>query len=529
MTVPNQASTGTSGTQSCRARTPRFPGEYAQRTPDRAAIIFDGSSMTYAELDAAANRAAHMLRAAGAGWGDHVVIALENSAQMLAIVWGCHYAGLVYTTCSPRSTTRELAHVVNDSRARFVFLSARLSEVGTELLANTPAVTARYSVGGELPGYLSYEQVVAGFPTSPEQDPRVAGADMLYSSGTTGLPKGIERPFIERPLETSPVGVSVVAHRLYTFTADTVYLCPAPLYHGAGLRFCLAANALGATVVLMPSFDTVEFLALVQRYKVTHTQLVPTMFVRLLQLPVEVRTGYDVSSLRFVLHAAAPCPVPVKRQIIEWLGPIVFEYYAGTESNGMTFCSSQEWSAHEGTVGRPVDCEVHICDDQGTELPTGETGLVYFGGGPEFAYHGDKTKTSASRHPRGWSTLGDVGRLDADGYLYLTDRKAFMIISGGVNIYPQEIEDVLGEHPAVRDAAVFGVPNPDFGEEVRALVVVGPDDIDVDVDELARFCRSRLAPYKCPKRIELVGDLPRDAAGKLRKKEIRDAYLSANS
>jgi acyl-CoA synthetase (AMP-forming)/AMP-acid ligase II len=294
----------------------------------------------------------------------------------------------------------------------------------------------------------------------------------------------------------------------------------------------MAAQELGATVVAMEHFDPEQYLALIDRYHVTVTQVVPTMFIRLLKLDPLVRAQYDVSSLRCVIHAAAPCPVIVKKQMIEWFGPVLHEYYAGTEGNGFVYCNSEMWLAHEGTVGTPINCVVHICDDDGEELPRGTAGTVYFEGGATFEYHNDAEKTASSRHPMGWSTLGDVGYLDDDNYLYLTDRKAFMIISGGVNLYPQETENVLVMHPKVVDVAVFGVPNADFGEEVKAVVqpVAMPassGDAESLAKELMTFCRSQLADVKCPRSIDFREELPRHPTGKLYKRLLKDEYWRA--
>jgi fatty-acyl-CoA synthase len=320
---------------------------------------------------------------------------------------------------------------------------------------------------------------------------------------------------------------------LYGFSDDMVYLSPAPLYHAAPLRFSMSVQRTGGTVIVMEHFDPAEFLRLVSTYKVTHTQVVPTMFVRMLKLPEEERSGYDVSSLRTVIHAAAPCPVEVKRQMIEWWGPIIFEYYAGTEGNGSTIITSEQWLAHPGSVGRSSVGVVHICDETGSELPTGETGAVYFEQARmPFEYHGDPDKTRNAQHPEhpNWSTLGDVGYLDDEGYLYLTDRKAFMIISGGVNIYPQEIEDALVLHPSVGDVAVFGVPDDDMGEAVLAVVEAAPgvDPSPALARELTEYLRDRIAHYKVPRAIDFIDEMPRLPTGKLYKRVLRDRYADAD-
>ena len=507
-----------------------FPGAHIDTTPDKPAVIMAGSGemQTFAELDAAANRFSQLLYAAGLRPGDHVAICMENHPRYLEVIWGCHYAGLVYTAASSRLTSHELAYIVNDCQARVFVTSKYKADQATEIVDGTPGVELRLMLDGVVPGYESYEAAVAAQPAEP-LEVRVAGIDMLYSSGTTGLPKGVMREFVSEPLESTAGSVSPLMGMLFGVTADSIYLSPAPLYHAAPLRFCLAAQGHGATVVVMEHFDAEEYLKAVEKFKATVSQVVPTMFVRLLKLPDEVRARYDVSSLQCVIHAAAPCPIPVKRQMIEWFGPVIHEYYAGTEGNGFVYCNSDMWLAHQGTVGTPLACTVHIVDEEGVEVPAYESGTIYFEGGATFEYHNDPEKTKGSRHPLGWSTLGDVGYLDADNFLYLTDRKAYMIISGGVNIYPQEAENVLVTHPKVIDVAVFGVPNEDFGEEVKA--VVHPVEMPVDEAaasalerELIAFCRTELADVKCPRSIDFREELPRHPTGKLYKRLLKDEY-----
>ncbi len=506
------------------------PGIHALLSPDKPAVIFapGGSVQTYAELDAGANRLSRVLRAAGLQPGDHVALCLENHPRYLEVVWGCHYAGLVYTACSSRLTTPELVYILGDCAAKAFISSRYKSEQAAEIIGATPGVGLRLMLDDAIAGYESYEEATGRCTPEPLAD-RVAGIDMLYSSGTTGQPKGVTKPFVHDPLDTTPTSVAPMLVALFGFGADSTYLSPAPLYHAAPLRFCLAAHSIGGTVVVMEHFDPEEFLALIEGHLVTHSQVVPTMFVRLLKLPAEVRDRYDISSIECVVHAAAPCPAPVKRQIIEWFGPVVHEYYAGTEGNGFCYCNSEMWLAHEGTVGMPINCKVHICDDDGNELPAGEPGVVFFEGGGTFEYHNDPVKTLGSRHPSGWSTLGDIGYLDADNYLYLTDRKAYMIISGGVNIYPQEAENVLITHPKVVDVAVLGVPNDDFGEEVKAVVqpVTMPADAEAArrlAAELIAYCRSQLADVKCPRSVDFRTELPRHPTGKLYKRLLKDEY-----
>ncbi len=510
-----------------------FPGSHLDSHADKPAVVMTGSgfTQTFGELDAAANRLSQLLRAAGLEPGDHVAICMENHDRYLEVIWGCHYAGLVYTAASSRLTSHELAYIINDCGARVFITSKYKADQAADVVAETPGVELRLLLDDVIDGYEAYESAVAAQTAEPLEH-RVAGLDMLYSSGTTGLPKGVVREFVEEPLESTGGPIVGLFQLLFGLDHQSVYLSPAPFYHAAPLRFCMAAQALGATVVAMEHFDAEAYLGAVETYRVTHSQVVPTMFVRMLKLDPTVRDRYDVSSLTCVIHAAAPCPVPVKKQMIDWFGPIIHEYYAGTEGNGFVYCSSDMWLAHEGTVGMPINCTVHICDEEGAELPQGESGTIFFESAASFEYHNDPEKTKASRHPQGWSTLGDVGYLDADGFVYLTDRKAYMIISGGVNIYPQEAENVLVTHPKVIDVAVFGVPNDEFGEEVKA--VVQPREFPADdaesaalASELIMFCRTQLADVKCPRSIDFRAELPRHPTGKLYKRVLKDEYWSA--
>lgn len=506
------------------------PGIHAATDPDKPAVIMASTGVvtTYAELDAAANRLSRLLASAGLVPGDHVAICMENHPRYLEVIWGCHYAGLVYTACSSRLTSGELGYIIDDCGAKAFITSKYKADQAIEVLDGIAGVGLRLMLDGTVAGYESYEAAVAAHCAEPLPD-RVAGTDMLYSSGTTGRPKGVAREFTRVPLEAPGAAVSGLLSMLFGFVKESSYLSPAPLYHAAPLRFCLSAHMIGGTVVVMEHFDAEQYLALLERYRLTHSQVVPTMFVRLLKLDPEVRNRYDISSVRCIIHAAAPCPVPVKKAMIDWFGPVIHEYYAGTEGNGFVYCNSEMWLSHQGTVGRPVNCTVHICDDDGHEVPTGESGTVFFEGGAAFEYHNDPDKTRSSRHPKGWSTLGDVGYLDADGYLYLTDRKAYMIISGGVNIYPQEAENVLVTHPKVVDAAVLGVPNDDFGEEVKAVVqpVTMPSTAEEAAlleRELIAYCRSQLADVKCPRSVDFRAELPRHPTGKLYKRLLKDEY-----
>ncbi len=509
-----------------------FPGTVATTHPDKPAVIMGttGQVITYAELDAEANQLSRVLRAAGLVPGDHVALCLENHPRFLSIVWGAHYAGLYYTAMSSRLTTEEMAYIIEDCGAQAFITSAYKADQAVELADQMPAVKVRLMLDGAAAGYEPYEAAIEAQPPTPLDEERVEGQDMLYSSGTTGRPKGVKVPLPDAPLGEAQDAVTGLCQLLFGVTEDTVYLSPAPLYHAAPLRFCRAAQRCGATVVVMEHFDPEQYLALVERHQVTFSQVVPTMFIRLLKLPDEVRPRYDVSSLTAVVHAAAPCPAEVKGKMIDWWGPIIHEYYAGTEGNGFVYCNSPDWLAHRGSVGKAVVGVLHIVGDDGEEVPTGESGTVYFEGqaAATFEYHNDAEKTADSRDPkgRGWSTLGDVGHLDEDGFLYLTDRKSYMIITGGVNVYPQEAENVLAMHPKVADVAVFGVPNEDFGEEVKAVVEpVDPADAGAELErELIAYCKEHLADVKCPRSVDFRDELPRHPTGKLYKRLLKDEY-----
>jgi acyl-CoA synthetase (AMP-forming)/AMP-acid ligase II len=512
-----------------------FPGTHAATDPDKPAVVMggDGRVLTYGQVDDEANRLSHVLRSAGIEVGDHVAFCMENHPRFLSIAWGCHYAGTYYTAMSSRLTTDEMAYILEDSGAKVFITSAHKREQAAELVARMPGVRLALMLDGVIDGYEPYEAAIDAAPSTPIEG-RVDGRDMLYSSGTTGRPKGVKAPLPGTELG-GPDSVAALGSLLFGFTPEAVYLSPAPLYHSAPLRFSMGVHRVGGTVVVMEHFDPEDALRLIQEHRVTHSQWVPTMFIRMLKLPAEVRAKYDVSSLQCAIHAAAPCPVEVKKQIIEWWGPIVHEYYAGTEGNGFVYCNSEQWLAHPGTVGTALVGTVHVVGEDGEELPPGEPGTIYFEGdsAASFEYHNDPEKTEGSRDPRGrgWSTLGDVGYLDEDRFLYLTDRKAYMIISGGVNIYPQEAENVLALHPKVADVAVFGVPNEDFGEEVKA--VVSPVDM-ADAGpalerELIAYCREHLADVKCPRSVDFRDELPRHPTGKLYKRLLKDEYWAGHT
>ena len=500
------------------------PFVHAAATPDAPAVIMAGSgaTLTYAELEARSNRVAHLLRAQGLRRGDTVVIWLDNGLDYLPICWGAQRAGLVFVAMSTKLTAEEAGYIVADSGAQAVFAGARFAALANDL----PPTPGRYAVGGDIPGWKSFEAAAAEQPPTPIAD-QSPGRDMLYSSGTTGRPKGVRGPLPEGALDAPDAMQGLVA-ALYGFAPGMTYLSPAPLYHAAPLRYCMAVHRFGGTVVVMERFDPEQYLALVERQRVTHSQLVPTMFVRMLKLPDDVRGRYDVSSLKVAIHAAAPCPVDVKQAMLDWWGDVIFEYYSATEGAGFTAITPQEWRAHPGSVGRSILGEIRVLGDDDRVLGPNQTGRIYFAGGPGFSYHNDDEKTAASRTEHG-CTFGDIGHVDDHGFLYLTDRAAYMIISGGVNIYPQEAENVLTMHPAVADVAVFGVPDAEMGEAVKAVVqprdpaAAGP----ALAAELIAFTRSRLSHVKCPTSVDFLDNLPRHDTGKLYKRLLRDRYWAA--
>ena len=505
---------------------PLTPSWHAERTPDVPAIIMGatGEVVTYAQLEDRSSRFARALRARGVHAGDTIAILMENNRQYLEVAWAAQRSGLRYTAINSHLRPAEVQYVLDDCGALALVTSEAMAGVVAGLdLARIPV---RICAAGELAGFERYDSVLAGAASGP-LDGENEGREMLYSSGTTGRPKGVRKQLPGTAFgdpASAPAQIAQGMARL-GFGAGAVYLSPAPLYHSAPLVYSMSLHRLGGTAVVMERFDPRQCLELIERYRVTHAQFVPTMFIRLLRLPRAERERYDLSSLRLVMHAAAPCPVAVKRQMLDWWGPIICEYYAGTEDIGNTFITAQEWLAHPGSVGRPA-MECHIVGEDGQELPPGQPGVVYFAGGRPFEYHNDPAKTASISNDKGWRTLGDIGYLDDDGYLYLTDRQAHMIISGGVNIYPQEAENVLAGHPAVADVAVIGVPDEEMGEAVKAVVqLVDPAAAGAELAAgLLAFCRSELASYKCPRTVDFTGELPRDPNGKLYKRLLRERY-----
>ena len=506
-----------------------YPGVHAATTPDKPALIMAGSGevLTYRELDERSLRLANSLREAGLGKGDVVAVLSDNDLHAYEAYWAAVRSGMYVCAVNSHLQPDEVAYIVNDSGANALVVSAGLGEL-PEQVAELTSVRVRLAFGGPVTGFGDYEQALA---TASAEVPAVqpCGADLLYSSGTTGRPKGIRPELPDRQVH-EPGNILVDLLRgFYGFDEDTVYLSPAPVYHAAPLRYCASVHAIGGTVVMMERFDPEQALRAIERYQVTHSQWVPTMFVRMLKLDESARHGYDLSSHRNAVHAAAPCPIDVKRAMIEWWGPILQEYYASTEGIGMTMIDSAQWMEKPGSVGRPLLGIVRVCDDEGRELPAGEVGTVYFEREEiEFEYLGDPDKTRSVKHPghSNWATTGDLGYLDEDGYLFLTDRKAFMIISGGVNIYPQEVEDVLALHPSILDVAVFGVPDPEMGETVKAVVQPAPGvEPGPELEQqIIDHARERVAHYKVPRSVDFVADMPRTPTGKLVKGKLKARY-----
>lgn len=504
---------------------------WAAKAPERIAAHFPAQAvaLTYGALDARAERVARWLIGLGLAPGEAIALLLDNRPEYLELAEGARRAGLHWVPLSVHLRPHEVAYVLNDSGARLLVASPALAPLAGQLVAEGAAgERPRYALGAGLPGYRDYEAALAEVDMAPPREPRPLGQVFLYSSGTTGLPKGIRRPLIPWADRDKPMW-DMTWKTLYGFDEATVYLSPAPLYHAAPHGYVQRTLSEGGTAVVLPKFDPEAALAAIERYGVTHSQWVPTMFVRLLALPEVVRRRYDLSSHRCAIHAAAPCPVPVKRAMVEWWGPIIREYYAGSEGVGTTVVDSEAWLRKPGTVGLPVNgVRVHILDDDGRELPAGQVGRIFFEGGPRFAYHNAPEKTAASYNEAGWATLGDLGWLDEEGYLFLSDRRADLILSGGVNIYPAEIEAVLIAHPAVAEVAVVGVPDPEMGERVHAVIVraAGPTGReDALRAELDAWCRERLAGPKRPRSWEFAQELPRSEAGKLLRRLLKERYL----
>ncbi|MDA8278094.1 MAG: acyl-CoA synthetase [Actinomycetota bacterium] len=498
--------------------------------PKKDAIVMTatGKRATFGEVDQASHNLAGHLYEMGLRMRGSIAILMKNSIEMLEVAWAGQRSGLYYTAISTRLLEDEVAYIIDDCGASVIFYSAELAELANKALTRIDRKIVKVEALAD--GYSLDEGAIELNTLFSESSTvvydQVEGADMLYSSGTTGRPKGIKWNLSGKPFLSEATKLVALASALYGFSPETRYLSPAPLYHAAPLRYNLTTNRMGGTTYIMDHFDPEDFLLQVEKYKINTTQMVPTMFVRLLKLDKAVRAKYDPSSIKYAIHAAAPCPIPIKQAMIDWWGPVIYEYYAGTEGNGFVACTSEEWLTHKGSVGRSLHGEIKILNEEHQEVPTGQDGKVYFANGGRFTYHNDEAKTSEAHTKDGWSTIGDIGHLDQDGFLYLTDRASYVIISGGVNIYPQEAENILISHSKVADAAVIGVPNEDFGEEVKGVVeLLDPKDASPELErELIEFCRSQLAPIKCPRSIDFRPSLPRQPTGKLYKRLLKDEY-----
>ncbi len=507
------------------------PGIHSRQHPAKPAYIMADTRevITYQQLEEASNQAAHLFRQHQLNPGAGIALLLPNHKAYLQAAWGAQRSGLYFTPISILFQEEEIAYILDNSDAGLLVSHSRFADLLSRNRPDIPVYLVDKDNENDAAPFLSWTKGLEQHPVTPVAD-ECEGAEMIYSSGTTGQPKGVMFPLDGRALgEVSELFQARAA--MHQVGPDTVYLSTAPMYHSAPLRYNMMVTRLGGTAIVMPRFDPEQALQLIEQHQITHSQWVPTMFVRLLKLSEATRKQYNTSSLRYAIHAAAPCPVEVKQQMINWWGPVLYEYYSGTEANGQTAITTEEWLTHKGSVGRAIYGELHILDEDEQELPAGEVGTVYFAGGADFSYHKDPDKTAAAKTDRGWSTLGDMGYVDEEGYLYLKDRRSFMIISGGVNIYPQEVENLLVSHPLVMDAAVFGIPNAEFGEEVKAAVELVDYQYagDALANELIGFCRAKLSHVKCPKSIDFEQQLPRHPTGKLYKRQLRDKYWQGHN
>jgi long-chain acyl-CoA synthetase len=506
-----------------------YTGKHAKLRPLQPAFIMAGSgeTVTYRELDARSNRLAHLFRRRGLRRLDHYAIFMENNSRFLEACGAGERSGLYFTCVNSFLTPSELAYILNNSQSRILITSVAKLDAAREALKECPKVEVCIVAdgAGESDRIIGLKDATEGIPSTPIADESI-GTAMLYSSGTTGRPKGILRPLPEQP-PVQNLPIFDFLDKLWHYREGMIYLSPAPLYHSAPQAAVNLTLRAGGTAIIMEKFDPEHYLSLVEKWGITHTQLVPTMFSRMLKLPEEVRGRYDVSSLEIAIHAAAPCPALVKDDMIKWWGPIIHEYYGATEGLGFTACDSHEWLAHRGTVGKVLFGDLHILDENMRDCPPGTAGTVWFKTASPFEYFNDPQKTKEARSSDGsMSTVGDVGYIDSERYLYLTDRATFMIISGGVNIYPQECENLLITHPKIADAAVFGVPNADLGEEVKAVVqpMPGIEPCEALAEELIAFCSHSLSRQKVPRSIDFEAELPRLPTGKLYKRLLRDRY-----
>ena len=491
---------------------------HAAKTPGKAAVVMNGTGAirTYGEIAETSGRLARALRDRGVGKGDHVAVLLDNQTEFYDVIWAAIRLGAFVTPINWHLVAAEAGYIVDNCDGRVFVASSRLAEVVAEMEPHLARVTTRLCVDGDLPGFERLDDLLAGVEPGLG-DEEAEGGWMFYSSGTTGQPKGILPPLPPGDVG-APSFLTMMLSGMFAFDEQTVYLSPgAPLYHASPAGWTYGTQRLGGTAIVMERFEPLEVLAAIERHRITHVQFVPTHMIRLMKLSEQERAGFDLSSLQVVAHAAAPCPVETKQRFIDWVGPIVHEFYSGSEGAGLTYIDSEDWLAHPGSVGKSMTGQIHIVGDDGEELRVGEEGEVWFSTNRSFEYYHEPEKTKQAWDQRGWSWMGDVGRVDDEGYLYLTDRASNMIISGGVNIYPREIEDVLIVHPLVDDVAVLGTPDPDMGEHVTAFVQRAPGS-DISGDELIAWCRDRLSHFKCPKEVRFVDELPRLPTGKLLKR-----------
>lgn len=506
----------------------QHPAHHAEVTPDKPAYIMadSGTVVTYGELSEQSRRGAHVFRELGVEAGDHIAIFMENHPAFFKVLWAAQRAGIIFTAISSHLKAPEVSYIINNCDAKVLVTTSKLADTSLAAIADVPSDVQLYNVDEATPGFHSWDDALKAAPDGPVPG-ECAGVHMLYSSGTTGSPKGVYPTWQpDRPIDHIESGMAALRDA-FQINSDTMYLSPAPLYHAAPLIFNQLVLFQGGTSIIMEQFDAELALSLIEAFKVTTAQFVPIMFVRMLKLDDATRSKYDISSLKIAIHAAAPCPIEVKRQMIDWWGAVVFEYYSSTENAGATLLNSQQWLDHPGSVGVPLGCQIHIMNEEGSELPIGEVGEVFFENpANNFEYYKEPDKTAATRNDRGWISVGDIGHVDEAGFLYLSDRKNFMIISGGVNIYPQEVENTLINHPDVDDVAVFGVPCEEFGQQVQAVVQPrqGLTVTDQFEAELIAWCRERMSNIKVPKSISFDPALPRFDNGKLYKQEIAATY-----
>ena len=502
------------------------PAHIAANTPDRLAVInaTTGNSISYGQLDQASRVIANLLKDNGLQAGDHVAIMVANHESFHAVVWGCLRIGMIVTPVSTHLRADEANYIIQDCEAKFLFIEEVIAAahpvIGLDANGNR---IAQRSVNAALAQSLSREHLPE-VPSYPEEE----GCMMLYSSGTTGFPKGIVEPW-QRGSLGSILSIALLQEALFGFDQQTRFFTAAPLYHAAPLHWTLGAHRLGATVIIAEKFDAEKSLYAIDQFAVSHSVWVPTMFVRMLHLPDDIRARYSLASLKFVVHLAAPCAVAVKEKMLDWWGAIIHELYSGSEANGQCYISPEDWLQHKGSVGKPMFGSVAIYDEQGNSVANGTVGIVGFAGGRSFSYHKDEKKTQDSVLMDGITTLGDLGYLDQDGFLYLTGRKGQTIISGGVNVYPKEVENLLMKNTCIEDCFVFAMPDEEYGETVCAAIKIKPVDTTqetINAEEIIHWCKQHGSSIKAPKKIFFCHDIPRMETGKISKADQDRMVLS---